>query len=141
MMARIISFRSKLKASEIVWMTSTRIIGYGQLNGRLRHIPEHATDGLTWLISLDISEDVILQHVERGGCNLRREAAALSFAKVQNPLGLSERDLDGPKHRVYFVCFAKGRISGEQCIPIAISAVEIEEEFYRCTNKVRCPSQ
>ena len=31
------------------------------------------------MITLDVSEDVVLQHAERDGCNLGREVTALTF--------------------------------------------------------------
>ncbi len=74
---------------------------------------------------------------ERDGCNLGREVAALAFAKVQKPFGFSERDLDSPTHRVYFVRFigTKGGISGKQRIPFTLAAIAIEKEFNGCPGK------
>ena len=102
-----------------------------QFHKCLRHIPVYSTDGLVRLIPFDVSEDIVLQHAERDGCNLGREVATLAFTKVQKPLGFSERDLNGPAHRVYFVRLirSKGGICGKQRIPFALLAVAIEKVF------------
>lgn len=114
------------------------LFGNRQFYRCLRHITEHATDGLIRLIPFDVSEDVVLQHAERDGCNLGREVTTLAFAKIQKPLGFSERDLDGPAHRIYFVRFigTQGGICGKQRIPFALLAITIEKEFNGCSGKV-----